>query len=63
MDDSVIDAYTGELPLRFSPSFRFASVQLAGFIEADKNQDALGYFPASSGDLTRGTGVPVDPAS
>ncbi len=44
-DDSVIDAYTGELPLDLVPAFDLPQSNWRDFIEADKNQDALGYFP------------------
>lgn len=45
MDDSGIDAYTGELPLDLVPAFDLPQSNWRDFIEADKNQDALGYFP------------------
>ena len=44
-DDTVIDAYTGELPLDLVPAFALPQSNWRDFIEADKNQDDLGYFP------------------
>ncbi|GAX47688.1 aminotransferase-like domain-containing protein [Pseudolactococcus reticulitermitis] len=44
-DSSAIDAYTGELPLDLVPAFDLPQSNWRDFIEADKNQDALGYFP------------------
>lgn len=44
-EEGVIDAYTGELPLDLVPAFDLPQSNWRDFIEADKNQDALGYFP------------------
>ncbi|GFH43296.1 GntR family transcriptional regulator [Lactococcus hodotermopsidis] len=40
-----LDAYTGELPLDLVPAFEFPQINWRDFIQEDKNQDELGYFP------------------
>lgn len=42
---TTIDAYTGELPIDLVPSFELPQINWRAFIEADKHQDDLGYFP------------------
>lgn len=42
---SIIDAYTGELPVDLVPAFDLPKTNWRDFIEEDKNQDEFGYFP------------------
>lgn len=44
-DESVIDAYTGELPIDLVPAFELPKTNWRDFMEADKKQDAFGYVP------------------
>jgi DNA-binding transcriptional MocR family regulator len=44
-EKSLIDAYTGELPIELVPSFELPKINWKDFIEEDRNQDELGYFP------------------
>ena len=40
-DESVIDAYTGELPIELVPAFELPKTNWRDFMEADKKQDAF----------------------
>lgn len=42
---SVIDAYTGELPMNLVPAFELPKTNWRDFIEEDQKQDEFGYFP------------------
>lgn len=44
-EDTVIDAYSGELPMDLVPAFELPQTNWRDFIEEDKNQDEFGYFP------------------
>ena len=44
-ENTVIDAYSGELPMDLVPAFDLPKTNWRDFIEEDKNQDEFGYFP------------------